>query len=170
MPSHVPNLLDPDVASTAAQRAEYAASLRQLADWVESTEFPVHHYGLSTELVVYSSWYDDQSFVQRVGSAAKLIGGRVEKGADSWEHGHYWLRRDFGAGVRFRFNISRAAVCTPVEKIVVVEEDVPVDGERAAQLKAEFNSLETVKAMVPKTVTEFECPPSLLGLEQERST
>lgn len=164
--SHVPNLLEP--VSTAEQRAEYAAGLRALADFVESTEFPIHVYGLRSELTVYSKWYDDEGFVRRVGSATRLIGGRVEKGADPWEDGAYWLRRAFGSRAGFRYVIDRDAVCESREVVDYVDEQVPVNEERAAQLKAELDSLETTTKVVAKTKTVFDCPPSLLEVEQAR--
>lgn len=162
MPSHIPNLMKS--VSTVDQRAEYAAGLRALADWVETTEFPVHYYGLATHLVCYSDWYEDEDFVKRVGSAARLIGGFVKKGVE-YEGGNFHLLRSFGGDVGFRFSITRKSVCSQTEEDEIVEEDVPVDEARAAELKAELEAMETTKRKVVKTKTVYVCPPSLLELE-----
>lgn len=169
-PSHVPSLLDPSSVSSAEDRAAYADGLRALADWVETTEFPVHRYGMTTEMTIYGEWYDDEGFVRRVGSAIRLIGGRIKKGADRWEGGAYWLKREFGGGVTFRYVIKRETVCTPREVEVVVDEDAPVDEARAATLKAELEGLEVATKRVVKVKTVFDCPPSLLELEQSAET
>lgn len=177
MPSHIPNVLDPDTYSTKDERAEFAAGLRALADWVETTEFPIHRYCLGHNaespfqtVECHGYWYhDDPDFVQRAGLAARLIGGKVEKGVAPYST-DFSLTKDFGGGVRFTYRIARSAVCTAREVEKPVEIEVPVDATRAAQLAAEMDALRDELAKIPTTkvqdievVKEFDCPPSLLA-------
>lgn len=165
MPSHIPTLIEP--VSTPEQRHEYAAGLRELADWLDTTEFPVHRYALGSDtfrdiwptMEMHGHWLDDDDFVKRVGTAARLIGGRVDKQAAGHE---FRLVRTFRGGVSFVYHVARDVVCEQVTTQVEVARVLPLDAERAAKLKAELDGLETT------TVTEFEakvdfiCPPSLL--------
>lgn len=178
---HTPNLLDPYKYSSIKQRREYAAGLRELAAWIEETDFPLHEYALggnkydAAEVTIHSTYFDesDQDFVRRVGSAARLIGGRVEKGA-AYATAPFTLTRTFTGGVRFVFSISRGAVC---EKKIVIKEvtkEMPVDTATAfelkrqkAKLELEIAALDTVAKMVTESVEEFVCPPSLIEAEKK---
>ena len=180
MADHTPTVLDPfaEPYATRERRAEFAAGLRAMADWVETTRFPIHPYGFAPvfqdgQICISSSWLDDEGFVRRAGSAAKLIGGKVKKNTDYL--GDFTLTREFGGGVKFTYRILRSAVCEEVEVEKEVEREIPVDAERAAQLKEQIEALEEEAKALERTrvtqteiVREFACPPSLLAAEQKR--
>ncbi len=171
---------DPPYA-TREERSEYAAGLRALADWVETTSFPIPSIALSTyrcncELEIYSAWIEDEEFVKNPGSAARLIGGEVRKG-ESYSGGPFTLTRSFGGGVRLSYSIRREAVCEQIEVVEQVEQDVPEDDVAARslalqieELQEELDGLPTVTRTmdVPKTV--FVCPESLLAKEPTLAT
>lgn len=178
-PSHVVNVLSPFEApyGTRSERAEAAQGLRELAEWIETTEFPIPRYtlwGLGAN--VYSNWIEDEGFVQRPASAAKLIGGKVNKGV-GYNGGPFELTRDFGGGVRFTYSITRTVVCTPVEVTKDLVTNVPVDEKRANilqeqidDLQAKLKEIPTETRTVPTKVTEYVCPPSLLEAERAMGT
>lgn len=177
-PKHTPNVLDPFSGTYASvdDRREHAAGLRALADWLEQTTFPVPSLALkrnnfSGTIDIPSVWIDDESFIRRPGSAARLIGGRVDKGTAQYGT-DFHLSRDFGGGVNLLYRISREAVCEA--KQVVVHEDhfVPEDEEAARslqfhidELKGELAEMPTVVRSVPVTITDYVCPDSLLVKE-----
>jgi hypothetical protein len=166
MPSHIPTLIDRSDCLTPERVAEIAEGLRRLADWVETTEFPLPTtavFGGALSFDVYSGWYSDQDFVKRVGTAARLIGGKVDKKTDPLNP-YFELSRDFGGGVRFRYNLSRDSVCEAREVEVEREVEVVTDEARAETLQAELAAL-TTKETRPVTVIEYDCPPSLLAKE-----
>lgn len=175
---HVPNLLDPFKYSSQDQRAEYAAGLRELAAWVETTDFPLHHHAMGgnvyaeAEITIRSNAFEDedQDFVKRVGSAAKLIGGRVEK-SEYYTGGPFRLTRTFRGGVRFIFELSRTAVCEKKTVVKDVTKAIPVDVTTATELERQkeeiekkISELKTVVKTVPTAVEEYVCPPSLLAV------
>jgi hypothetical protein len=182
---HVPNVQDLNRYSTPQQRTQYAAGLRELADWIEETEFPLHRYALgfntftdmSATCEINSTWLDeDPDFAKRAGSAVRLIGGRVEKKADSYS---FRLTRYFSGGVCFRFRINRNAVCEEIEVQKTVTKQVPVDVYKEAklvsakdELEKQITALETAPKTVIETVKEYRCPESLLaaGLEDISTT
>lgn len=173
---HIPNVADPfgDGYLSRERRAEIAKGLREMADWMEQSSFPLPetiNYGggfgtpCTVNLDVYSTWIADESFVKRIGSSIRLIGGRVEKRAQDFGS-YYDLVKRFSGDVCFRYIISRDAVCEPIEETVQREVDVVTDEERAEQLQAELNAL-TVRETRPVTVTRWDCPPALLPKEPE---
>lgn len=173
---HTPNVLEPFSAPYASKerRAEHAAGLRALADWVEATRFPIpllclHASDYDATIDVPSVWIDDESFVKRAGSAARLIGGRVDKGVVPYGT-DFTLTRDFGGGVRVRYRISRGAVCEQKEVVVEEERSVPIDDEaesrliaRVSDLQRQLDELPRETRVVSVTSTEFVCPESLLA-------
>lgn len=183
MPSHVPNVLDPfDGVNylSREERAEQAAGLRKMADWLETTEFPIPRTVLYSSswmtFMVAGSWISDKSFLARPGSAARLIGGKVDKGVADYGT-DFWLTREFGGGIKFQLTIDREAVCTPRKETRLVEKTVPIDRQRAADieqdiqdLKEKLESLDKVEVTVPTTVTVFDCPPALLPAEKAEAT
>lgn len=180
MPSHIPTVQNLDDYSTEQERKEYADGLRALADWVETTEFPIPRAAFrpyyEVQLEVPSTWIDDEQFVKRVGSATRLIGGRVEKGTDILSD--FTLTREFGGGVRFRYKINRSAICEARTETVVENKAVRVPKDpnkqiEAHELRARLETLmeeeETTVVDVPTTVTKtvYDCPESLLEAEQQ---
>lgn len=178
---HVPNVLDPfsEPYSSHEERTAYADGLRALAQWVEETSFPIPSIAISRfkcdrELSVYSPWIDDESFVERAGSAARLIGGKVKKG-ESYAGGPFTLTRDFGGNVTFLYSISREAVCEKVVEDVLEDRYVPVDEEAALDLECRIDDLKSRLDELPKEVrsvpttrTTYRCPESLLVKSDER--
>lgn len=167
MPSHIPTLIDRSDCFTPEQAHETAEGLRALADWIETTEFPIPNtvlYGGAVVFDIYGSWFNDQDFVKRMGTAARLIGGKVEKVADPLDP-YFELRRDFGGGIRFRYSVARDAVCEARETVVERPVEIVTDEERAEALKAELAALTTTETR-PVTVIEYDCPPSLLAKDQ----
>ncbi len=177
---HTPNVLSPfeKPYATAEERREHAAGLRALADWVEETHFPIPAHCVrendwSATVDVPSAWIDDEGFVKRPGSAARLIGGKVDKGTN-YGGGDFTLTRRFGGGVVMRYRISREAVCEKVETTVMEDCVVPED-EKAAralefhidELKKELSEMPTAVKKVPVSKTEYVCPPSLIVKETE---
>lgn len=176
---HVPNVLDPfDGANylTREQRAEQAAGLRKMADWIEATEFPIPRTVLFSSswanFTAHGIWMSDKDFLTRPGSAARLIGGKVDKGIQNYST-DFVLTREFGGGIKFRFTIEREAVCTSREETKAVEKSVPVDEQRAselegriAELREQQQALPKEVRLVPTTVTIFDCPPALLPAEK----
>lgn len=176
MSKHTPNVLEPFSGAYASkdERQAYADGLRRLADWIEETRFPIPKYCVresdwSATVDVPSAWIDDESFIRRAGSAARLIGGRVDKG-QSYGGGEFTLTRHFGGGVVMRYRIAREAVCEAREEVVEEEQYVPVDDTEADALRARIEELqkelsEKPREMrkVPVTKTVFDCPPSLLA-------
>src|SRR2546428_192749 len=130
---HIPNVIRPfeDPYLTHEERQELVNGLMDLAAWIKASNFPIPKTAISYStpgLHVPSTYIDDESFVKRPGTAAKLIGGRIEKG-ELYKDGPFTLTRDFGGGVQFKFSIAREAVC---ESYVVTEmqdtyDQVPVD-------------------------------------------
>jgi hypothetical protein len=170
MARHVPNVLDPfaDPYLSKEERAEYAEGLRALADWVEASDFPLHRaVRVGAALEMHDLWIDDESFIKRVGSAAKLIGGKVRKVADTYA---FTLIREFKGGVKFEYRISRNAVCEPVTKTRMVEKDVASDADRERELKDELEKLDRHSTLVSETYTDYVCPPSLLEAEQKHTS
>lgn len=181
MPKHIPNVLDPfgqDYMSRE-QRAELATGLRELASWIEKSEFPIPRttmFGSDHEVIaldIASTWMADQDFVKRPGSAIRLIGGRVDKIAAP-HGGPFKLIRRFGEHVVLRYSISRDAVCTPRTEATTLVENVPLDQARAAELEAEqeriseeLKALETVAITKPTTQMVYDCPPALLPEKQD---
>ncbi len=181
MNKHIPNVLEPfsKPYATKQERSAHAAGLRALADWVEETPFPIPalcfrnlSYGDAT-LDVPSVWIDDESFVKRAGSAARLIGGRVDKGTMPYGT-DFKLERDFGGGVTFRYRISRDAVCTPREEVVREDRYVPVDETEESslrfqieELQKDLDGLDHEMRAVPVTKKVYDCPKSLLMPEAE---
>lgn len=181
MPSHIPNVQEPFEGpyATREARAEYARGLRELADWVEMTEFPIpdyylraqDHFGYGT-LNVSSIFIEDEGFIQRPGSAARLIGGKVEKGTSTYGT-EYILRRRFGNNVSFTYAMQREAVCTARDEEVVVEEPKPIDAARDAELAEKIKQLEEERESLPtelrpvtSTKRVYDCPPALLSREK----
>ncbi len=178
---HIVNVLEPFSApyATKEQRAEYAAGLRALATWVETTAFPIPAHCVresdwSATVDVPSAWIDDEGFVKRPGSAARLIGGKVDKGTN-YGGGDFTLTRRFGGGVVMRYRISREAVCEKVETTVMEDCVVPEDETAARalefhidELKKELAEMPTEIKKVPVPKTEYVCPESLIVKETER--
>ncbi len=180
---HIVNVLEPFSApyATHEERAAYAAGLRGLADWIEQTRFPIPSlcfrrvYGEQV-LDVPSLWIDDEGFVKRAGSAARLIGGKVNKGTVDFSS-EFKLERDFGGGVKFRYRIARDAVCEAVEVTEPQERYVPTDEEEAERIKAQIEELQKQAAELPHekkivsvTRTEYVCPDSLIVKETQSET
>lgn len=177
---HVPNVLTPFEApyATHAQRAAYADGLRALADWVESSRFPIptlcfdkSDY-IDATLNIHSLWIDDENFIRRPGSAARLIGGKVDKSTSVYG-GSFTLTRDFGGGARMRYQIMREAVCEAKEVVVDEEHLVPVDEIVAVGIKDEMKRLQKQLDELPKELrtvpvnkTVYSCPDSLLSDEK----
>ncbi len=175
---HVPNVFEPFAKpyATRAERSAHAAGLRALAQWVEETSFPIPALCFapsdwSATVEVPSSWIDDESFVKRAGSAARLIGGRVDKGTVPYGT-DFKLERDFGGGVTFRYRISREAVCEAREEVVEEEHSVPVDEAEESflrfqieELQKELGDLDREVRLVPVTRKTYDCPESLLAPE-----
>ncbi len=181
MSKHVPNVLtpfEPPYASREERRA-HAAGLRSLADWLETTRFPIPSLCLrasdyNATIDVPSTWIDDQSFVERAGSAARLIGGRVDKGVVPYGT-DFTLTRDFGGGVQVRYRINRDAVCEAKEVVVDEERFAPIDAEAESrlideitQLQRRIDDLPRETRMVSVTKTEYMCPDSLLAKPAEK--
>ena len=178
---HLCNVLEPFGGQYASheERAAFAAGLRELADWLEETHFPVPSLSVSKSAVygqavveVSSVWIDDEGFVKRAGTAARLIGGKVDKSVP-YEGGNFYLERDFGGGVKFRYRIARDAVCEKVETTVMENRVVPEDEVAARsiefqieELKKELGEMPTAvrKVSVPKV--EYVCPESLIVKEK----
>lgn len=174
---HVPNVLSPFEApyATHEERVEFAAGLRAMADWIEETRFPIPALSLNrpdyyeATVDVPSVWIDDESFVGRPGSAARLIGGRVDKGTITYGT-DFKLERDFGGGVMFRYRISRDTVCEAHEEVVEEDRYVPIDEATASEIEAQIEELKKKASDLPREVRTvsvvrktYDCPPSLLA-------
>lgn len=152
-----------------ARLREIAAGYREMADWLETTEFPIPRTALYGDLVgvtIWSSWIPDEGFVKRVGSAIRLLGGRVEKVANG---ASFELQKKFSGGVTFRYSMSRDAICEPVEVEREVYLNVPVDVDEAERLKDEIReakerleALDTKFVKVREQAIDYVCPKALL--------
>lgn len=176
MPKHTPKVEVPGQA-TREELTNFAASLRRLATYLETTDAPIRDSDLVVSITATDSRYmfgaDEQArtvFESQPRTLVRAIGGRVEKKQNGeemvlerrFDHGDQYA---YVGSVRLRWIIARDAVC--VAKPTGEFQEVKLYGEytdpdAAATLKAALDGL-TKREMKP--VIEYDCEP-ILGKDE----
>lgn len=179
--SHIPNVPEPRDGITylnTESRESLAKGYEALAAWVRTSEFPIPRtvlYSDAVTLKIASSWIEDPGFVKRIGTAARLIGGKVQKGVEQYGT-NFELTLPLGGGVKVLYSVDRGTVCEQVTEVKEVTEFVRSDAQLDAQIEADIKALRERQYAIPvvektfvKEVTEYVCPPSLIAKEREEA-
>lgn len=152
------------LAMAGVEREEFLAGVAEMVAWLQNNpDVPISRHAFDAGyFTTYEVWIEDDPIITSPSRLARVMarGGKAVKDAYM---GQFDITRKFCGGIQYRVSLKQDKICEA--KTVGhrdVKEQQPVDTDRATQLQAELDALETHEVVTgTEPIIEYNCEPLL---------